>query len=138
MATVLNIHQCQNMSRLRPWNSAKHVTKRPTRFLVVCRLVEQRLVRQAMELGLYNPKKGAGALRAPFRAIYAVGDNPASDIRGANRSGPPWVPVLVRSGVFQMLGKNDDQDPALIMADDVLEFVRSILPGHLQRGASQF
>ena len=35
----------------------------------------------------------------PFSAIYAVGDNPAADVRGANAAGAPWVSVLVKTGV---------------------------------------
>lgn len=31
----------------------------------------------------------------PFSAIYAVGDNPAADVAGANSAGAPWVSVLV-------------------------------------------
>lgn len=30
--------------------------------------------------------------------IFMIGDNPASDIRGANAKG--WVSILVKSGVF--------------------------------------
>lgn len=50
--------------------------------------------------------------------VFAVGDNPAADVRGANRAGPPWVSVLVRTGVFRG-GKNSDTDPAQIVVDDV-------------------
>ena len=40
-----------------------------------------------------------------------IGDNPKSDIRGANGFGGIWKSVLVRSGIFQ--GKeNDEEDPA--------------------------
>lgn len=45
-----------------------------------------------------------------------VGDNPASDVRGANRAGPPWVPVLVRTGVFSgPPGSNSETDPAQVI-----------------------
>ena len=37
-----------------------------------------------------------------------IGDNPKSDIRGANDIG--WISILVRSGVFK--GVNDPLDPA--------------------------
>ena len=47
-----------------------------------------------------------------------VGDNPASDILGAQRAG--WESILVRTGVF--VGKNCDP-PATKVADDVLEGV---------------
>ena len=45
--------------------------------------------------------------------IFGIGDNPASDIRGANRAGPPWVSVLVRTGVFRG-GANSASDPAQV------------------------
>ncbi len=54
-----------------------------------------------------------------FRAqIYGIGDNPASDIRGANRAGHPWVSTLVRTGVFRG-GANSTSDPAQIVVEDV-------------------
>lgn len=37
---------------------------------------------------------------APLRQVFAVGDNPPSDVRGANSRGLPWVSVLVRTGNF--------------------------------------
>mgnify|MGYP001810488378 CR=1 FL=1 len=40
--------------------------------------------------------------------IKRIGDNPKSDIRGANNIG--WISILVRSGVFK--GVNDPIDPA--------------------------
>ncbi len=44
-----------------------------------------------------------------------VGDNPAADVRGANRAGPPWVSVLVRTGVFSgPPGSNSPKDPAQV------------------------
>uniref|UniRef100_A0A0E0KC80 Uncharacterized protein n=1 Tax=Oryza punctata TaxID=4537 RepID=A0A0E0KC80_ORYPU len=46
-----------------------------------------------------------------FSTIYMVGDNPKVDINGALKAGPPWSPVLTRTGVFR--GKdNDPQYPA--------------------------
>lgn len=42
--------------------------------------------------------RGMGPLATPFSGIYAVGDNPAADVRGANRAGHPWVSVLVQTG----------------------------------------
>ena len=35
--------------------------------------------------------------------VFAVGDNPAADVRGANRAGPPWVSCLVRASHFYTL-----------------------------------
>jgi ribonucleotide monophosphatase NagD (HAD superfamily) len=44
----------------------------------------------------HNEHRDARGL--PFSGIFAVGDNPAADVRGANLAGPPWVSVLVRTG----------------------------------------
>ena len=50
-------------------------------------------------------------------AASQVGDNPASDVRGANRAGPPWVSVLVRTGVFSgPPGANSEEEPAQVTA----------------------
>ena len=58
--------------------------------------------------------------------FYGVGDNPLSDIQGANNAGELWKSVLVRTGVFQ--GESNDTDnPADIVQTDVLEFVHSII-----------
>lgn len=61
---------------------------------------------------------------SPFSAIFAVGDNPAADIRGANSAGAPWVSVLVRTGVFQG-AHNDERDPAHVVVSDVLAAVQA-------------
>lgn len=41
----------------------------------------------------------------PLRTVYMIGDNPESDIRGANTYQSPyqidWISILVRSGVYQ-------------------------------------
>ena len=60
---------------------------------------------------------------------YGIGDNPKSDIRGANNAGDHWKSILVRTGVFR--GKdNDAEDPADIVLNDVLEAARYILGSH--------
>lgn len=54
--------------------------------------------------------------------MYMVGDNPAADIRGANRAGGKFKGVLVRTGVF----KGDDNckiDPAHFVFENLWEFV---------------
>lgn len=55
--------------------------------------------------------------------IYMVGDNPQSDIRGANQAG--WCSVLVRTGCFQGEG-NDPMNPAVHVVDTVLDAVELI------------
>lgn len=42
---------------------------------------------------------GQAPKTSPFRKVYMVGDNPASDIAGGNNYG--WQTILVRTGVFQ-------------------------------------
>ncbi|KAG1046649.1 hypothetical protein G6F46_007586 [Rhizopus delemar] len=58
------------------------------------------------------------------RNIYAVGDNPAADIKGANAYG--WTSVLVRTGVFTGKG-NSSQYPAHIVCENVEEAVEKII-----------
>ena len=63
-----------------------------------------------------NSGGGSGTQQAraplPFSAIYAVGDNPAADVRGANAAGAPWVSVLVtKTGVATA---NSPADPAQV------------------------
>ena len=59
-----------------------------------------------------------------FRRIVMVGDNPAGDIRGASAAGDPWLPVLVRTGIFHGgPGSNDPQDPAAACVAGVREAV---------------
>ncbi|CEP13796.1 hypothetical protein [Parasitella parasitica] len=58
------------------------------------------------------------------RRVYAVGDNPAADIQGANGYG--WTSVLVRTGVFTGKGNSDDF-PADIVCENVEEAVLNII-----------
>jgi len=41
--------------------------------------------------------------------VYGIGDNPASDIRGANLAGPHWSSILVRSGTIGKSSHPDEQ-----------------------------
>jgi ribonucleotide monophosphatase NagD (HAD superfamily) len=58
--------------------------------------------------------------------IYGVGDNPLTDIAGANAAGDHWSSVLVRTGIFAG-GDNDASNPADIVADDIYGAVSRIL-----------
>lgn len=58
------------------------------------------------------------------RNVYAVGDNPAADIQGANGYG--WTSVLVRTGVFTGKG-NSSEFPAKIVCENVEEAVEKII-----------
>ncbi|KAG1677369.1 hypothetical protein FOA52_010748 [Chlamydomonas sp. UWO 241] len=64
--------------------------------------------------GSSGGKSGGVLPHLPLSGIYAVGDNPAADVRGANAAGHPWVSVLVRTGVFQGPGTNCAIDPAAV------------------------
>lgn len=64
--------------------------------------------------------------RPPLSRFYAIGDNPKSDIRGANNCGDQWTSILVRTGVFDGMG-NDEDDPAEVVVDDILNAVKYII-----------
>lgn len=66
------------------------------------------------------------------RQIYAIGDNPAADIAGANRAG--WTSVLVRTGVFS--GDNHHKHPAYKVVDHVEDAVNWIIENELERSRS--
>jgi HAD superfamily hydrolase (TIGR01456 family) len=61
-----------------------------------------------------------------FSRIVMVGDNPKADVRGANRAGPPWESILVRSGLWRGYD-NDEEDPAHHVVDGVGDAVRKFL-----------
>ena len=68
---------------------------------------------------------GGPAASGLLSRVYMIGDNPASDIAGANafRSpfGSSWRSVLVRSGVYT--GGEPAEQPQVIV-EDALEAVR--------------
>ncbi|KAJ2850755.1 hypothetical protein IWW36_001650 [Coemansia brasiliensis] len=66
------------------------------------------------------------------RRIYAIGDNPAADIAGANAAG--WTSILVRTGVFS--GTNDPENPAQLVVDHVGDAVEKIIDIEHQRFTS--
>jgi len=53
-----------------------------------------------------------------LKRVYMVGDNPETDIRGANDAGDPWFSVLTRSGLFQG-DDNHPIHPGAAVVDDV-------------------
>ena len=65
-----------------------------------------KLFRLAEKLLMSQPRGGE------ISSIYMVGDNPAADVRGARNAGKPWIPVLVRTGVFSGEMENSKHDPA--------------------------
>jgi HAD superfamily hydrolase (TIGR01456 family) len=84
------------------------------------KLVEASLIKQAQHMGLLPSNLlHSTTSPPPFSAIYAVGDNSAADIRGANAAGSPWVSMLVKTGVFSKELDNCPVDPAKFVVDDV-------------------
>lgn len=73
---------------------------------------------------------GGGGTRAErrLRRVYMIGDNPESDIRGANDFAPgdgaEWVPLLVRTGVWRETSAQREpaHRPAAVV-DDVVDAV---------------
>lgn len=61
----------------------------------------------------------------PLKTIYMIGDNPKSDIQGANASGDHWFSILVRTGLFK--GENDAEHPAKKVVDTVFDAILFIL-----------
>jgi HAD superfamily hydrolase (TIGR01456 family) len=57
--------------------------------------------------------------------IYGIGDNPETDIAGANAAGPRWRSVLTRGGIFQG-GENDPTHPGDIVTDGVASALATI------------
>ncbi|CAO3678281.1 unnamed protein product [Umbelopsis vinacea] len=55
-----------------------------------------------------------------LQRVFAVGDNPSSDIAGANAYG--WTSILVKTGIFEGKG-NSAEFPANLVCEDVEEAV---------------
>lgn len=94
------------------------------------RLAEQLLLKQARQLSGSDAPAPSSPQEA-FCSIFMVGDNPAADIRGANRAGAPWVPVLVRTGVWQGQQLQPGDAPQVVV-DDVLGAVQAGLHRYRQ------
>lgn len=67
-----------------------------------------------------------------INTVYGIGDNPKSDIRGANnakslKDGLEWRSVLVRTGCFPAHLENDEEDPADMVENNILTAIREIL-----------
>mmetsp|Transcript_39733 Transcript_39733/g.100101 ORF Transcript_39733/g.100101 Transcript_39733/m.100101 type:complete len:404 (-) Transcript_39733:58-1269(-) len=71
-------------------------------------------------------RAGWGEHAGPLRRIYAIGDNPLSDIKGANERGDPWRSILVRTGCHTD-EQNDKLFPADHFCEDAYAAVRYIL-----------
>lgn len=71
--------------------------------------------------------------QGPITTYYGIGDNPESDIAGANAAG--WESVLVRTGVFSSDAANDSVHPAALVVQDVEEGVNLICTTHTDSGS---
>ena len=71
-------------------------------------------------------KENYSLKRNGITRFYGVGDNPKSDIRGANNAGENWTSILVRTGVFTG-PDNDTVDPADVVVGDILDAVHFII-----------
>lgn len=69
----------------------------------------------------------------PLEKVYMIGDNPESDIMGANDFkslvGAEWVSVLTRTGVFRSRRGEEPSVKPKVIVDDVREGVRWGLMG---------
>ncbi|KAF7549036.1 hypothetical protein G7046_g8466 [Stylonectria norvegica] len=66
--------------------------------------------------------------RHPLRRVYMIGDNPESDIRGANEfdaeDGTEWVSILVRTGVWRATAaQREPRYRPTVIVDDVVDAV---------------
>lgn len=64
----------------------------------------------------------------PLKRVYMIGDNPESDIRGANdfkaEDGTEWIPILVRTGVWrQTAAEREPRYKPAVIVDDVVDAV---------------
>lgn len=89
-------------------------------------LMEWDKIRHGHKQHGFMPQLHKEPVGSPFSKIYMVGDNPESDICGANASG--WESVLLRTGVY----KDDDWEhtvhrPSAGVHDNVADAVRSVL-----------
>ncbi len=87
-------------------------------FDIQYRYAEDMLHKQSEKLGYDHP---------PLQ-FFGVGDNPKSDIQGANAAGDHWHSILVKTGLFPSHGKeNDHEHPANHVCDSIVEAIDYIL-----------
>ncbi|EGZ26648.1 hypothetical protein PHYSODRAFT_551897 [Phytophthora sojae] len=60
----------------------------------------------------------------PLKHMYGIGDNPLSDIQGANNAGDEWTSVLVRTGIYD--GSKDPEHKPDVTVDGVYEAIKHI------------
>lgn len=59
--------------------------------------------------------------------IYMIGDNPLTDIQGANAAGAHWISVLTKTGMFPAHLDNHDEHPADLVFDHVQDAYDAIM-----------
>lgn len=63
----------------------------------------------------------------PLTRFYGIGDNPASDIRGANQAGSNWKSILVKTGLYREGDELDIEETPHFIEENVLQAVKRIL-----------
>ncbi len=58
-----------------------------------------------------------------IKRIYMVGDNPLTDIKGANDAGGRWRSILTRTGMH-VDEENHEEHPAYQIVEDVSEALK--------------
>lgn len=69
---------------------------------------------------------GEEVTKRPLRRVYMIGDNPESDIKGANdfspEDGTEWLSILVRTGVWrQTAAEKEPRHKPTVIVDDVVD-----------------
>ena len=91
-------------------------------FTLTSRLAESVLAKEAKMLGIDKHD----VVTSPPPLVFAIGDNPRSDVRGARNAG--WTSILVKSGVWtDNRSTNDPDDPADFVLESIVESVDLIL-----------
>lgn len=69
-----------------------------------------------------------GGKKRPLKRVYMIGDNPESDIRGANEFAPDdgteWISILVKTGVWkETAAQREPRYKPAVIVDDVVEAI---------------
>ena len=96
------------------------------------RYAHDRLLHYYSDIATFRGDKGLPEtpVKHPLRRVYMIGDNPESDIRGANDftpdddSGTEWVSILVRTGVWEpTAAEGEPRHRPAVIVDDVVDAV---------------
>ncbi|KAI8808524.1 HAD-like domain-containing protein [Cladochytrium replicatum] len=85
-------------------------------------------MRATYEFGANALESYAASIGAPqsgFRKVYAIGDNPAADVAGANGYG--WTSILVKTGVWDPELHGETGHGATYVVEDVEDGVKLLL-----------